>query len=66
MNERIKELANQCWESHLSPIGEWYTEFDEEKFAVLLIKDCADCLDDGDMEGLWVRNVLYNRFGIED
>jgi hypothetical protein len=62
MNELILELAKQAGlkfpsETALSP--------QELKFAELLIKDCADCLDDGDMEGLWVRNVLYNRFGVE-
>jgi hypothetical protein len=44
MNERIKELANQCRHEveHFS-IDNGYTyteEFDEQKFAELIIQDC--------------------------
>ena len=67
MNENIKKLIEQtdiyCDQHWLG--NPFYEVKWEEKFAELLIKDCADCLDDGDMEGLWVRNVLYNRFGVE-
>ena len=41
MNERIKELVAQCRETHLSNTGELYTEFDEEKFAELIVRGCA-------------------------
>ena len=49
MNERIKELANQCRhevEHFSSEDGFTYTEvFDEEKFAELIVKACADAAD---------------------
>jgi hypothetical protein len=45
MNERIKELAAQCRESHLSNTGEWYHEFDEEKFAELIVQECIRCCE---------------------
>jgi hypothetical protein len=34
MNERIKELALECYNP--------YTEFDHEKFANLIIKECIE------------------------
>ena len=41
MNERIRELAIQCYET--GPIGKdgWpeYSKFNEEKFAELIVKD---------------------------
>ena len=37
MNERIKLLANQCWEER--PQGQLH--FDNEKFAELIVKECA-------------------------
>ena len=43
MNERIKQLAKQCYET--GPIGKdgWpeYSKFNEEKFAELIVKECA-------------------------
>lgn len=37
MNERIKELAKQCWDNRLDG-----THFDQELFAQLIIQECAD------------------------
>ena len=38
MNERIKELEKQCWQSiQIEP----YALFDSKKFAELLIQECA-------------------------
>ena len=37
MNERIKELAEQCWEAR--KYGPPWFEY--EKFAELIVKDCA-------------------------
>jgi hypothetical protein len=61
MNERIKELARQCYET--GPLGKdgWpeYTKFNEEKFAELIIQECCDA----------VRYVdaleIKNHFGVE-
>jgi hypothetical protein len=42
MNEQIKELAKQCYET--GPIGKdgWpeYTKFNEQKFAELIVREC--------------------------
>ena len=42
MNERIKELAEQCWDKR--PEGQLH--FDNEKFAELIVAECANVADD--------------------
>ena len=47
MNERIKELAEQCWKRTNFPCfsgesPEW--EFDQEKFAELIVLECCSKL----------------------
>lgn len=37
MNERIKELAEQCWDKRLDGL-----HFDQEKFAELIVQECLD------------------------
>lgn len=36
MNERIKELASQCWDQRLHG-----RHFDQEMFAMLIVRECA-------------------------
>lgn len=45
MNERIKELINQC--TSYSDGSTWTSreEFDKEKFAELIVKECAQVLE---------------------
>lgn len=38
MNDRIQELAEQCYEKH-ELLGTY--EFNKEKFAELIVRDCA-------------------------
>ena len=40
MNERIRELESQCWE----PRQYGPAWFDSEKFAELIVRECADWL----------------------
>jgi hypothetical protein len=42
MNLRIKELAEQCWDKR--PEGQLH--FDNEKFAKLIVAECANVADD--------------------
>jgi hypothetical protein len=48
MNERIQELYKQCYET--GPIGRdgWpeYSRLNEQKFAELIVKECANICDD--------------------
>ena len=66
MNERIKLLASQCYST--GPMGKdgWpeYTKFNEEKFAELIVRQCAEiCLEANDH-----KNILryYGYFGVEE
>ena len=43
MNERIKELEKQCWQSTQT---EPYVLFDVKKFAELIVKECITIVDE--------------------
>jgi hypothetical protein len=61
MNERIKELMRQSMVEY-----QFDLRFSSEKFAELIVRECASQLDDGAEDGMWVRGVLYRHFGVED
>ena len=77
MNERIKELALQAGATVMERSG--WTDFgtldlDVEKFAELLIKECARVIDRGDgemssmAETIWCnvcRDDILKHFGVE-
>jgi len=46
MNDRVRELFEQCTERVESTefAGEQWTQFDEEKFAKLLVQECETAL----------------------
>ena len=48
MNNRIKELEPQCWEHN-----EFGLNFNYQKFAELIVKECMDCSS-------WVGKVNTN------
>jgi len=52
MNERIKELAEQCWDRRLDGV-----HFDIEMFAELIVEECLDILEDEDNGELDTRSV---------
>jgi len=57
MNTRIKELAEQCWDKR--PEGQLH--FDNEKFAELIVKECAvQCNHNDDMDR------ILEHFGVEE
>jgi hypothetical protein len=66
MNEQIKKLAEQCYET--GPIGKdgWpeYSKFNYKKFADLIVRECAELAEEcycGDT----VKSLIMNHFGIE-
>ena len=65
MNERIKQLAIQCYET--GPIGKdgWpeYSKFNEVKFAKLIVRECANVADGG-----WAAPGIQikQHFGVEE
>lgn len=66
MNERIKELAEQCWRND-------YGYFDKEKFAELIVKECIDICKDVNRnpyleDEYQARQIIKNiekHFGVE-
>lgn len=69
MNERIKELKRQATIEH--PIGHGIVkyEFSPEKFAELIVRECAKIADDGCGSaclGLGINGaMLKEHFGVE-
>ncbi len=60
MNEQIKELMKkQCYVSVADRDGD--SEYDMEKFAALIIKECANYAFSDDQE----RNAMLKHFGVE-
>ena len=74
MNERIQQLAEQCYET--GPIGKdgWpeYSKFNESKFAELIVKECAKFLEENsgydECNNAWHPEPedLLQHFGVEE
>ena len=66
MNKRIKELAEQCYEHDQSWTGVGQRIFNKEKFAELIVRECAKVGEryaDGNYE---VFNQILEHFGLEE
>ena len=74
MNERIKELAEQCRIEIYGVNGELLTfGFDEEKFAELIVKECLSIVepteDSGDEWCVTLKGTaqeIKEHFGVEE
>ena len=71
MNERIEQLAEQCWIHTNEPLfaaksPHW--EFDRRKFAELIVRECAGVelywLSEQDREA--VAEKIKQHFGVEE
>ena len=60
MNERIKELIKQCTSWSEGSTWTSHEEFDKEKFAELIIRECADLIKDDDN-----AYDILKHFGVE-
>jgi len=72
MNERIKELAEQCYTTYRNGHGGYTEQFDEEKFAELIVRECAEaCMKEIDIgwavapKSPWMAKQILEHFGIE-
>ena len=60
MNERIKEIEKQCWQStETDP----YALFDVKKFAELIIQDVYQYVDGLDTAQI-ISNGILKRYGV--
>ena len=50
MNKRIRELAEQATTYHNGGVGTGIESFDKEKFAELIVRECASRLVDMDQQ----------------
>ena len=78
MNERIQELAEQCYEHDQSWTGVGQRIFNKEKFAELIVRECVNRVTSkangwGDMTGFAIKesildcaNDLKQHFGVEE
>jgi hypothetical protein len=66
MNERIRQLAEQC-----ESFGSWDNKtysFDKEMFAKLIVQECIDIVDKygESLELLHIRAHIKDHFGVEE
>jgi hypothetical protein len=62
MNERIKELEKQCWQSTQT---EPYVLFDVKKFAELIVRECMDVVAKK-CASPTAYNALAEHWGVEE
>ena len=66
MNERIKELEKQCWSHRVDgALIDGHLHFDRQKFAELIVRECANIAEevDGDYRA---RKCVLEHFGVEE
>ena len=65
MNERLKELADQCYYINIHTDIEM---FNKEKFAELIVRECANVANSGidPAESHLIGNDILEHFGVEE
>lgn len=65
MNERIRELEKQCQEYRSGFAGQedWYTVFNKQKFAELIVRECAVIATEGNSDKIALDILVH--FGVE-
>jgi hypothetical protein len=71
MNERIRELAEQAEINRFAynqatMMNERVQEFDKEKFAELIVKECASVALMSNGNNLYVCELIKEHFGVEE
>ena len=69
MNTLIQELAEQCYNLPNTPEALYYRKFDEQKFAELIIRECAGIdfrreVGLGSQDDLEISKVIKQHFGL--
>jgi len=60
MNERIKELAERCWDTRLDG-----RHFDIEQFAELIVRECAAVANINSHQWQVPGDFVLKHFGVE-
>jgi hypothetical protein len=66
MNERIRELAVEAGYKDLPTVRLAFQGFDKEKFAELIVVECADIADEYDGVGSTIVGRMRKHFGVEE
>jgi hypothetical protein len=67
MNERIKELLEECTDRHFSECIGGFETFDKEKFAELIVRECVKVamrsVSNDEPKEAWY--LIQEHFGVE-
>ena len=67
MNERIRLLAEQATTYHNGGLGTEIELFDKEKFAELIIRECAGVCENSNYQfGTIFTKMIKEHFGVEE
>ena len=67
MNERIRQLAEQATTYHNGGLGTEIELFDKEKFAELIVRECASVCENSNYEfGTIFTKMIKEHFGVEE
>jgi len=67
MNKRIRQLAEQATTIEEYGWGASYENFDREKFAELIVRECAKIADVADENKCeWIGGNILTHFGVEE
>ena len=73
MNQRVDELAKQCWSHYIDgTLIDGHLHFDHRKFAELIVKECAGVaevsmpINSYPDDRLTVKNNVLKHFGVEE
>ena len=71
MNERIQKLAEQCRTEYRNGFGGYIEQIDEEKFAELIVKECANiCFSEAQGHNMAFGEhcgvVIKEHFGVQE
>ena len=67
MNERIKEIEQQCWSHRVDgTLVDGQLHFDTQKFAELIVKECIDVVEDaGGIDKYHYTGAIGKHFGVK-
>ena len=67
MNERIEKLIEQCTVQNFSDCTGGFETFDKQKFAQLIVKECAGVADHSNVTGKsMIGERIKQHFGVEE
>jgi hypothetical protein len=66
MNERIKELIEECTDRHFSECVGGFETFDKEKFAELIVRECMAISSEAMTNDNWPPHMIAKHFGVEE